>query len=70
MFVAHALTAPRVFIFDPATGQHLMPGQIGSIGESFSWNGMIPLFLGTMLTFALVYTLAREAAARECISIA
>ena len=62
VFVAHALTAPSVFIFNPFTGRHLLPGQVGSLGESFSWNGVIPLFIGTMLAFALAWILAREAA--------
>jgi hypothetical protein len=62
VLIAHALTPASVFVFDPATGRHLRPGQIGAIGESFSWHGMIPLFIGTMLVFALTWSLVREAA--------
>ena len=62
VLMAHALTPTSVFVFDPATGRHLRSGQIGAIGESFSWDGMIPLLIGTMLVFALTWSLMREAA--------
>lgn len=68
VFAGHALSAPSVFIFDPATGRHLTSGQVGSLGESFSFGGMIPLLLGTVLTFALAWTLAREAMLRYAVA--
>jgi len=62
VLMVHVLTPASVFVFDPATGRHLRSGQIGAIGGSFSWDGMIPLLIGTMLVFALTWSLVREAA--------
>jgi hypothetical protein len=62
ILMQHVLTPVRVFVFDPASGRHLLSGQIGAINETLSSDGMIPLLVGTALVFALTWGLVREGA--------
>lgn len=61
-FFAHALTPVTVYVVDRYTHRRLLPGQIGDIEEVFTWDGLVPILVFSLIVFSLTWCIMRVTA--------
>jgi uncharacterized protein YjbJ (UPF0337 family) len=62
-FFAHALKPVGVYVVDPHTHLHVLPGRVGNIEAVFHWDGLTQTMLISVLVFVIAWAAARKTAA-------